>query len=526
MFTPQAENYYTRLGIQQESQEKEIKSAFLKAVRKFPPEQDPENFKHIREAYDTLINSQTRQEYDSRLDFGPEIEILESQIRDACEENDLDEEIRLLKKLLNIAPDMSIYRNRLGLVFLENEEPDHAFSQFKKASTLSPDNHVYVLNIGHAEEARDNFKKAESLFIQAGKMEDDDYSPPRALAGLYFFKLEEKSRAYSVLEDAIQADGKLDFRDLFCIWDKVHFCIWDDDVEKLDAELERILEISENEEERQFALYLLNEPLSQLYEARNFEIVVRLADCARKLDPTNDDLEDYYQSCKQHRSVFRAFKIVMDQSSVHDFVKHIVYIYVRGYFNEIDDSEWIEETDKISEVIGGLISTDPDSRKIRQSLKQIRHNHPSLFSIQEEFFNKIIDAPPATRLMESCPHCSKPVIVAKHEYGDYVCNSCQGGISYSHSGFGKASYSSQSSSDCFIATAVYGDPLHPDVEFLRYFRDENLLRSRLGRAFVELYYRYAPSFASKLSPHPKVCKVLRIYFLESIVKFLQRLVRV
>jgi len=525
MFTPQAENYYTRLGIHQNSQESEIKAAFLKAVRQHPPEQDPENFKQIREAYDTLINAQTRQEYDSRLDYGPEIEILENQIKDASEENDLDEEIRLLKKLLNIAPDMSIYRNRLGLVFLENEEPDHAFSQFERASTLSPDNHIFVLNMGYAAEARDSFQEAEFLFVQAGEMEKDDYSPSRALAGLYFFKLEEKNKAYSVLEDAIQADGKLDFRDLFCIWDKLHFCIWDDDVDKLDAELERILEIADNEEERQFALYLLKEPLSQLYEAKNFEIVVRLADCARKLDPLNDDLEDFYQSSKRDRSVFRDFKIVMDENSVHDFVKHMAYIYVRGYFNEIDENEWVEELHKISDVIDGLISTDPDSSRIKQSLKQIRHNHPSLFSIKEEFFKKIIDAPPATRLMECCPHCSEPVVFPKHDYNDYVCNSCQGGISYSHSGFGKASYSSQASSECFIATAVYGDPLHPDVEFLRYFRDKKLLGSKLGRVFVALYYRYAPSLANKLSPHHKVCKVLRICFLESLVKYLHRIVR-
>jgi curved DNA-binding protein CbpA len=526
MFTPQAENYYTRLGIQQESQEREIKAAFLKAVRKFPPEQDPENFKQIREAYDTLINSQTRQEYDSRLDFGPEIEILENQIKDASEENNLDEEIRLLKKLLNIAPDMSIYRNMLGLVFLENEEPDHAFSQFKKASTLSPDNHIFVLNMGHAEEARDNFKKAESLFIQAGKMEDDDYSPPRALAGLYFFRLEEKSKAYSVLEDAIQADGKLDFRDLFCIWDKLHFCIWDDEVEKLDAELERILEIAQNEEERQFALYLLKEPLSQLYEVRNFELVVKLADCARKLDPTNDALEEFYQTNRRNRNIFRSFENIMKQHSVHDFVKHMISIYIRRYFNEIEDDDWIKESNEISEVVDNIIATEPDSSKIKKSLRYIKQNHAQLFSIQEELFNLMINAPKATQLMGKCPHCSKPIIVSEYDYSNYICTSCQGGITYSLSGFSKVSYSSQSSSDCFIATAVYGDSLHPDVEFLRYFRDEKLLRSKLGRASIELYYRYAPSFANKLSPHPRVCMVLRIYFLESIVKLLQRLVRV
>ena len=48
---------------------------------------------------------------------------------------------------------------------------------------------------------------------------------------------------------------------------------------------------------------------------------------------------------------------------------------------------------------------------------------------------------------------------------------------------------------CFIATAAYADPSHPDVEILRQFRDRYLMKSRLGRDFVRLYYRYSPPVA-------------------------------
>ena len=42
--------------------------------------------------------------------------------------------------------------------------------------------------------------------------------------------------------------------------------------------------------------------------------------------------------------------------------------------------------------------------------------------------------------------------------------------------------------DCFVATTVYGDGNAPQVEALRQFRDEVLMRSRLGGAFVGFYY--------------------------------------
>ena len=51
-------------------------------------------------------------------------------------------------------------------------------------------------------------------------------------------------------------------------------------------------------------------------------------------------------------------------------------------------------------------------------------------------------------------------------------------------------------SRCFIATAACGDTAAPDVIALSCFRDEVLLRSCTGRAFVSVYYRISPPIAA------------------------------
>ncbi|MBU3941895.1 MAG: hypothetical protein KKF74_03205 [Nanoarchaeota archaeon] len=43
-------------------------------------------------------------------------------------------------------------------------------------------------------------------------------------------------------------------------------------------------------------------------------------------------------------------------------------------------------------------------------------------------------------------------------------------------------------SDCFVATAVYGDRSAHQVEVLREFRNNVLMQSGVGRTFVDFYY--------------------------------------
>jgi len=62
-------------------------------------------------------------------------------------------------------------------------------------------------------------------------------------------------------------------------------------------------------------------------------------------------------------------------------------------------------------------------------------------------------------------------------------------------------YNSAAGGACFVATAAYGDRLHPDVVALRHFRDHHLIRSAAGRGFVRLYWVVGPRLAARTKPH-------------------------
>jgi hypothetical protein len=71
-------------------------------------------------------------------------------------------------------------------------------------------------------------------------------------------------------------------------------------------------------------------------------------------------------------------------------------------------------------------------------------------------------------------------------------------------GAGRMRIESKSGATCFVATAAYGDWRHPDVEFLRWYRDNVLSSSRGGRAFTRTYWVVGPHLAKLVAPHPRI----------------------
>lgn len=74
---------------------------------------------------------------------------------------------------------------------------------------------------------------------------------------------------------------------------------------------------------------------------------------------------------------------------------------------------------------------------------------------------------------------------------------------------------------CFIATAAYGAEDCIDVQVLRSFRDQVLLRSMLGTAFVQVYYHISPPIARMVESSDILRIVLRSLFLRPICQLIR-----
>lgn len=70
---------------------------------------------------------------------------------------------------------------------------------------------------------------------------------------------------------------------------------------------------------------------------------------------------------------------------------------------------------------------------------------------------------------------------------------------------------------CFIATAAYGSPISPAVLLLRDFRDNFLLKTKPGEAFVAWYYKVSPPLAEIIAENSFLKFITQILLLPLIM---------
>ena len=84
-------------------------------------------------------------------------------------------------------------------------------------------------------------------------------------------------------------------------------------------------------------------------------------------------------------------------------------------------------------------------------------------------------------------------------------------------------YDGSNSSGCFIATAVYGTPMCPEIDILRKFRDTKLLDNIFGETFVKCYYKTSPPIADIISKTEDLRKMIRTLMVKPLVDITNKL---
>jgi len=532
MTNPSAQDLYERLGIASGASESEVKAAFFSVVRMHPPEKDPENYKLIREAYDTLHNAQSRQEYDSRKAYGPDIEALELELMEARDREDTVTQIRILKKLVILLPDVGLHRNRLGLLYMDEAEYGSAVAQFLKALSIDSRNPTYILNCGHAYEQNEQYKTAYKMFKRAWDLDPEDYAAPRALASLLYFHMEEKGKAYAVLDKAILADDKVDFQDFFCMHDKIMFYVFERDEEAVESEINRISSVTTTTADRDFASYTFASLAYQLIQLKGFRMAQTLAEAALSFNPNDEALRELVKNANDLGELEREVDRILERTDFPDSLKFLIATLWRVNFGDEDDPETQEQKRAALDALPAMMNVEPNRSDIDKAIAIINSEYSTVWKWQDKFFRYLQEYTPAEYFMLVCMKCKNEAranISAKDNAAGLKCPEC-----YSTGPFGSTRSSFKNGDlrivpqksrgdNCFIATATYRRIDHPDVRTLKAFRDEILIKTIVGRLCTRLYYRIGPAIARLVWPSERVAFLFRVGFFGPLAAAIRRL---
>ena len=227
---------------------------------------------------------------------------------------------------------------------------------------------------------------------------------------------------------------------------------------------------------------------------------------------------------KKYSKIIKYSEIISKSNRINDFVKAIISLFVANYFGEIDKDDYEKNHGIAIDTLTEQMKYSDDNSSIKRSMRIIRDEWPEVYSIHEKLFDFILNCPGPTHRKAPCPYssCGKYVTVQMLNYNTYECPHCYRPIEYFGGIYSTGGSSGGSGGDCFVAGAVYSNDYHPQVLYLRNFRDNYLNDYILGRLFIKIYYLLGPYLAKIVKGNILLKILFKDFLIEPLIRLLKR----
>ena len=476
-----ANELYERLGVAPAASDDEIKKAYFRMVRQHPPEKDPDGFKRLREAYDTLRDAKARRSYDAAQAHGEEIGLRLSRAIKLEEEERWNAAAEEFKRILLLDPELDFVYNRLALCLAEQGKFEEAADVYDRLLKRTQDVAAFWLNYGYIrfEQAtslkppdprhRTLVAEAKRLLAQAHLLEPHNADPLRRLAQIASYS-QDYAEAERLLEEAIGADGKVDFADFDIFLELCLVYSLAGRYSRLPELARRIEAVCPNEDEaRQYVVARFASAGIAYFKARNYQLAEGLLNMARKFAPGDPELRKAHETAQRAARICREISALEDDEQVIRPVRILARVVGVNFLDE-----WTDGDAEYRAVVGRALAAFGDYAisTVQASLMRLKSQYPGHYEVGRENYDSLL-----ARCQEAL---RRPA--------------------YSGS-------SSSGSSNCFVATATFGTPWAPEVVALRGWRDEVLRRSVGGRAFIRTYYVVGPWLAALVRRCPPLKRI-------------------
>ncbi|MFO7953104.1 MAG: DnaJ domain-containing protein [Bacillota bacterium] len=375
-------DYYEILQIPRESTSTEIKKAYFKLVRKYPPDRYPDQFMKIREAYEILSDENTRQEYDSINSLPENGRFYYQAALQAMEEKNAEKAIQCLEEVIKFHPNYSVINSLLGDAYLENENSGKAIRIFEKLVAQEPGNAGYVRRLAHSYSMRGWHRKAIECYREALALDEDNLSLWMGLIGSYI-EVEDLFSAIETLHNGLDVSNKKGWDNLSLYFQIIIIDIITKDFEVLEQHLQELkdkaLSDKSNSANIAWFLALISD---KLVAADLHEMAIDAVETAVTLLPDDPEIAAIRKEINKRSTLAPKIDEIIEDPSINDNLARLLDFEL----NRCDDTSCfscqLEEFNLEMEIIMQLDF-------IRSDVARLKRNYPELYKLKADFFDTV-----------------------------------------------------------------------------------------------------------------------------------------
>lgn len=390
-------SYFAILGVGEDVEEKELKSAFMRLVRKHPPHKDPEIYKKLRQAFDCLNSAVDRKKYVANLHSGGQISSLQKQIDSSFSQEKWDDGILLAKRLIVLDPDNYSARNQLALAYLYSEDLKSADAAFKKLNSYDHGDALYYCNHGvvlkqlfSETDIHSYLEKAESAYRRAVSLDSASSQGFIGLAQVCFAR-QDVSAGLSLCRQAIDADGEVDFQDFEAYFLMCQYLAADGNNSKFKSSVKEIESIL-TEDVCEYASGLFAQFALDVYRhSKNVVMAKLFSDAAIQFlsafGKSDSELKELSDSIRNLDKLRAEHQKIENDESILLVVRR--FVASRYYWN-IDELSEQQYREVFKNCVDALDTWPVD--EVDFSFKKVKRICPRYYSEMKEFVDNVLES--------------------------------------------------------------------------------------------------------------------------------------